>query len=210
MKFHRITFAALALGLAVLGWLQIGQAASTIETTGQVLYSATDLSDTSFPTVNAKSATLQGTLFRLGGMPGKRYRGVVITPGGTGTATTTYAMRVYSVKRGFSAQGASQSVDYEYELVWSGTCTLGTTTGVATSGGFTSSHKFCDTISGAATSAYPTAMVAAFSGLAPSYFSPGSNGIARIFIPEMGNSDVVITVDMTGATSANFLIEGVN
>lgn len=206
---------AMVAGLVCLPLLPVvlpvqGQTASTIETSGQQKYAATNLTDATFPTVNARSLTVQGTLFRLGGNTGRKYRGAEITPFGTGTATTTFDVKGWAVKTTLSGPTSfNQAVDYEYQLVFTATCTLGTTTGVSSSGGALTTDKFCDTIA-VTPAAYGTAAATAYGGLVPFAFSPGSNGIGRIFVPELGNSDLVLTVDMTGATSANFLVEGVN
>lgn len=192
--------------LAVVAVPFIGQTSTPIESSGQVRYLSTNDTQGSFTLTAGRTLAAPSNLFSLGPTFGKRYRGVEITFFGTGTAATTFDYKVWVVRRGFASTNGAQT-DYEKSLFCSGTATLGSTAGVATTGGILTTDKMCDTLT-VTTAAYGTATVGAYGGVAPWVYSPGGNGCARLFITELGNaSDIIVEYDMTGATSANCLIE---
>jgi len=123
-----------------------------------------------------------------------------------GSANDTFDYRVYVVKHSTGNLGGAV-LDYEQLLFCSGTATLGTQAGVAASGP-TSAALFADTLSVTA-SAYCTAVVAAYGGIAPSVYSPADNTQAKLFIPELGNAwAIFVDFDQTSGTpTMNCLIE---
>lgn len=195
------------LALAACAAFLIAQTATPLEASGQVPYLSTNSTDASFAATTAgRTTTAPSNLFSIASAYGKRYRCLELTPFGAGTAATTFDYKVWVVKRGVN-QFNGTAVDYEKQLYCHGTCTLGTTVGAVSSGGIKTTDKICDTIT-VTVDSYCTAAVAAYGGIVPSVFSPGSNGCARLFLPDLTNaSDIFIEFDMTGATSGNFLIE---
>lgn len=166
---------------------------------------ATNSTSSAFSLSAGRTATRPTSgLLVFGNMLGARPRYIKAVFFGTGTATTTFDYKVWAVSVGVGANNTIE--DYDLQLLCSGTATLGTTTGVATTG-ITSSDKICDTLT-TATATYGAAIVSAFGGVVPSAYSPGSNGEATLFIPECGNAyGLVFEFDMTGATSGNVLVE---
>lgn len=183
---------------------------TSLQSSGQILYLASNSTSASFPATTAgrKTTPSGSTLFSLGPGYGVRHRGVEMTPFGAGSANQTFDYKVWVVKRGYASLNGAAS-DISQQLFCSGTVTLGATAGVATSGGPKSTDLIGDTIT-VTLSAYGTAVVAAYNGLSPSVFSPADDTEARLFIPELGDaSDIFIEFDMTGATSGNFMVERV-
>lgn len=203
-----LTVLAVTIGL---GYMLMGQTGVSIETSGQVPYLASNSTQSAFTQTAGRFTTAPAsplTMFPLGPASGNRFRGVEITFYGAGSATQTYAYKVWAVRRGLSGINGTLK-DYEIQLYCSGTVTLGTTTGSLTTGpGATTSNLIADTITLDAAEAFTTKAVAAYGGTAPLVFSPGSNGMARLYIPDLGNSsDIIVEFDMTGATSGNCYIE---
>jgi hypothetical protein len=184
---------------------------ASLESSGQLLYLSSNSTQASFSLTEGRAAMASPpasplNFYSMGPASGKRYRGVTITFFGAGSATQTYDYKIWSIRRGLSAPGGV-SVDYEKILYCSGTATLGTQTGAVSNGGIRTTDLIADTLTVTA-SAYATKTVSAYGGVAPFVFSPGSNGIARLYVPELGNSsEIIVEFDMTGATSGNCLIE---
>lgn len=181
-----------------------------LESSGQIKYLSSNSTSSSFPaTAAGRVATAPSNLYSTGAGSGEKFRGLELTPFGAGSANQTFDYKVWVVKRGFSNFNGSTPADYDQQLWCSGTVTLGTKAGVATSGGPLSTDLLGDTITVTA-SAYATASVAAYGGLLPSAHSPADDTEARLFIPDLGDaSDIFIEFDMTGATSGNFMAERV-
>jgi hypothetical protein len=182
-----------------------------LESSGQLLYLSSNSTQAAFSLTEGRAAMASPpasplNFLSMGPASGKRYRSVMITFFGAGSATQTFDYKVWSIRRGFSSPDGVP-LDYEKLLWCSGTATLGSTAGAVSSGGIRTTDLIADTLT-VTVSAYATKTVAAYGGVAPSVHSPGSNGIARLYIPDLGNSsDIIVEFDMTGATSGNCLIE---
>lgn len=177
---------------------------------GQIKYLSTNSTSSSFAaTANGRVATAPSNMHSVGAGSGEKFRGLELTPFGSGSANQTFDYKVWVVKRGYPTFNGSTAADYDQFLWCSGTVTLGAKAGVATSGGPTSSDLLGDTIT-VTPSAYCSASVSAYGGIAPSAYSPADDTEARLFIPDVGDaSDIFIEFDMTGATSGNFMVERV-
>lgn len=133
-------------------------------------------------------------------------RGFSFMVSGTGADDSTIAVRVVAWKR---AQVTASNADtrtasvYEYIpiILWAGTATLSTLTGIAD--GFGTSERFADTQS--ETTALPTAYDA-LTGLTATIHSPGSNASeATVFIEDASHvfDGFTFETDVGTATDAN-------
>ena len=146
---------------------------------------------------------------RVEGMGG--YRGLILTPFGTGADNATFELKVWRVRRGLGAD--NRVTDWELSLFGFATCTLGTAVGVA-GGVVVAAEKFCDTVVWAtAPGARPylgagSALETAFGPGPAGADSPANHTAGRILIPDLFDAwGVLIEFDLTGATAANCLIE---
>jgi hypothetical protein len=148
------------------------------------------------------------------GPEGKRFRGIEATAFGEGSATNTFSAKFFGVKECLINPDGTQK-EWDVFLLFEVSCTLGTMVGAGgTFGGLNygilSTEKVCDTIGAPTLDSYMTKAAAAYGGQTPSVHAPGSNGEARLFIPDVADcSGIIIDFDMTGATSGNFLLERV-
>ena len=203
---RRLASAVVGVGILFFGYSLTAQTATPLEASGQVKYLSTNSTNSAFALTAGRTTAAPSDMFSLGPAYGKRFRETEVTFFGSGSATQTFSYRVWVVHRGFSSINGTQ-IDYEKSLYCSGTATLGSTAGVATSGGILTTDKMVDTLT-VTLEAYGASSTAGKAGVSPQAYSPGSNGCARLFLPELGNaSDIIIEFDMTGATSANCLIE---
>jgi len=199
---------ATSLAVEAVATSAVAQTASyPLESSGQVKYLSTNSTQGSFTLAQGRTTTAPSNLFSLGPAYGNRFRGVEITFFGSGSATQTFDYKVWGVKRGFPNINGTQ-VDYELLLICAGTATLGSTAGAATSGSILTTDLIAHTLSLPTISSYGAAISSAYSAASPMVYSPGSNGMGRLYIPDCGNSsDIIVEFDMTGATSGNCLIE---
>ena len=118
-----------------------------------------------------------------------------IIPFGGGAADTTIALDMYV---GRSVNGA-----FVFRKYLDIDATLGTATGVA-GGGITDTDRIADAVT-ITKSSYATHIETVFERAAAA-FSPGSNGIAEVVIPDLGNHEIMLFVTETAGTSANVFV----
>lgn len=160
-------------------------------------------------TINAGRSTTKPTdMFVLSSdISGTRMRTVEATLFGTGSAGNTFDVKVWVVKIGVST-ATGEAEDWEQQPFCTFTATLGSTAGVGATG-ITSGDKIVTTLSAPVMTAFGTAVLNAYQGIAPVVYSPGDNTPARLFLPELGNAYAVkFEFDIITATSANALVEG--
>lgn len=207
MRLTHRTLAALGcLTLALAGWLLIGQTGQAIVSSGQVLYLPSNTTGTTALS-EGRTATAPTYPFSLGSISGGRNRYANVIFFGAGTAGQTITYKVWAYKRCIDGLNSTVTVDYDRRLFCSGTATLGATAGVVTAKGIKTTDLIADTLT-CVVSAYGTALVTAYGGVAPFAYTPGGGGEAQLFMPDLGNSmDFELELQIGTATNANALIE---
>lgn len=122
---------------------------------------------------------------------------------GTGADNSTFDYKIWLIST--TTEFLAIPTDFIRELYGSGTATLGTALGLATA---FSTDRIADTLTWTASAAC-TALEAAFGLGSSDKYSPASNGIASLFIPNLPGSGIQIEFDLTGATAANAVIQRV-
>lgn len=207
MRLTHRTLAALGcLTLAVAGWLLIGQTATPIFSSGQVLYLASNTTGTSALT-EGRTTTAPTNPFSMGSISGPRNRYANVVFFGAGAAGQTITYKVWAYKRCLDGLNSTVTIDYDRRLFCSGTATLGATAGVVSSKGIKTTDLIADTLT-CTVSGFGTAITAAYGAVAPFAYSPGGGGQAQLFIPDLGNAmDFELELHIGTATNANALIE---
>ncbi len=148
----------------------------------------------------------------VGIIPMGQARGVRILFFGTGSDTTTFDYRIWSIFQNTNEIGniPSANTDFELAAFGYGTATIATAaTGVSGSSIVSSSEFFADTLTftlctTATTPAGPgTVAVEAFALGEPSVYSPANGEPACLYIPNFDGNSLGIEFDRTGATACN-------
>lgn len=190
--------------VAVAALLLAFRPAADLKSDGYFKAFTTNRTTTAFSLTEGRTTTKPTGMIQLRYGDGQNPRYVTAMFCGTGSATQTFDYKVWLVSTTVGTAGTNE--DYCLHLLSSGTATLGTSTGVGTVG-FTSSDLIADTLT-TTTAAFGTASIAAFGGVEPRVYSPGSNGHAVLFIPETCNAyGLVFEFDMTGASSGNVIYQ---
>lgn len=126
---------------------------------------------------------------------------------GTGDADSTVDYKLWMVMEPASEQPKDSPSEMELVLFATGTQTLGTKTGTADGVLVTSSEKIADAFTFTLTAA-GTALLTNYGLSAPTPFSPGNNGVARLTIPLLSRICQGILPEFelnSGATGANLV-----
>lgn len=145
------------------------------------------------------------TVASMGAPNADRRRGLRVVFFGPGDNNDTFTYRVW-VLRGVSARGApGQPGAFLMRLLGAGSCTLGTSVGVA-SGEVLDTERFVDTLTytptttGTSPTGPGTSIETAFS---PSVvYSPADNTIAELILPDLGNEGYYV-IEFNNASDAN-------
>ena len=141
---------------------------------------------------------------------GTRLRGVEISFMGVGVDNDAGGFTIHQVKRG--RVGEENPDDFELVPIYTGTFTLSTLMGAGSCAGTT--ERIADTITLAACTAATTpkgigdVIESLYGPAAAVVYSPANNTPARLFIPDVGNGDILIELYRTApTTSVNAVVE---
>lgn len=137
------------------------------------------------------------------------FRGGEVIFFGVGAVGNTFNYKIWLIDPSVSSSGGNCD-DYEQQLFCSGVVTLGTLMGVSAKGATTA-----DRLAGGITvvlDPYATAVCSAYAGVTPLAHSPGSTGLAKLFLPELGNGryfkiEFQVPGGAGSATSANAYVK---
>jgi hypothetical protein len=197
----------LVLCMAALGFGLVGQTtAPPLEASGQFPYLATNSTNAAFALTEGRTTTAPADLISMGPTAGSKFRQLEATFGGVADENDVANWKLFAINRGTSGPASPTTLDYNRRLFCSGTMTFGTQTGVLTANGLKTTDKICDELT-LTVEPYGLAAYAAFGGIVPKIYSPGSNGEAILYIPEGANADDwEFEFEIGNATSVNAFV----
>ena len=179
---------------------------------GQFLYIPLSFSEQSAFSLTAGRVTGQTFTSPLKLIHLENGQGLDIEFGGKGNENTTFDYKVWCVKcpRVDVADDLPSAASlYQFG---SGTCTLGTATGVGTLfadhlAATSETIKMCDTVT-FALATWGQYVVDTYQLAAPTAYSPANNTVGCVTLPLLGRvcNAAIIEFDLTGATGANALV----
>lgn len=195
-----VTLTGLAYGL-------IGQTSTPpLEASGQFPYLTTNSTNAAFALTEGRTTTAPTALISMGAINGSKFRGLEVVFYAVGDDNDVSNWKLFTINRGTSGPSSNTSVDYCRRLYCSGTATFGTQVGVVSANGIKTTERIADALT-LTVEPYGTAAYAAFGGVIPKIYSPGSNGEAVLWIPEGGNcDDFEFEFEIGTATSVNALV----
>lgn len=176
--------------------------ATSLESSGQIRHLAANTTSNAWALAEGRTLTKPSDMIPLGS-GSKRIRALQITPFGQGADNSTFEMRFYGVNVGYADVGGD-ILDYELTLILSVVATLGTSFGVLPAGqqGITTADRIADTVV-PTEAAYLASVRAGYTNRAPFAFSPATNTLSRIVIPELTNFEFLVPEYNRGSSATN-------
>lgn len=220
---RKITTCALAAALAALSVGLLGLTGPS--SSGQFRYLATDTTASASAltagryTAATLDAALPGAssniigLGRLADPAAPRSRGCELTFFGAGADNATGNYRVWQVKRGRAGFATLGGNDLELAFLGGGTFTLSTAVGAAAATTVLSTERIADTVTWTQGTASTSpkgmgdALEAVYGSPAAAAYSPADNTPGRLFVPELGNGDLLIELWVGTATGVNCVVD---